>query len=56
MSDESFYSPTYKPPPPRVPKPKEPLWTLWVAGVTWSCELRFHSESYGWEALSLDCS
>jgi len=21
--------------------------------VTWSCELRFHGESYGWEAMIL---
>jgi hypothetical protein len=29
------------------------VWSLWVAGVTWSCELRFHGESAGWEAQIL---
>ena len=37
---------------PRHPQ-TEPLWSLWVAGVTWSCQLVFHGESYGWEAQIL---
>jgi hypothetical protein len=42
------------PVPTATPKrPPEPLWKLRVAGVTWSCELRFHGESHGWEALLL---
>jgi hypothetical protein len=53
VSDDAFYSPTRKPVPARVPRPGEPLWTLRHAGVTWSCELRFHGESFGWEAQIL---
>jgi hypothetical protein len=26
------------------------LWTLRKDHVTWTCELKFHGESYGWEA------
>jgi hypothetical protein len=52
MNDETRWNPHYEPaaPPKRAP---EPLWSLWVAGVTWSAQLRFHGESYGWEALIL---
>ena len=28
----------------------EPLWTIRVNHVTYSAELNFHGESYGWEA------
>jgi hypothetical protein len=28
-------------------------WTLRVDHMTWSCEFRFHGESYGWEAQIL---
>jgi len=48
-----FYSPNYPQAPPRQPKPGEPLFEFIRASdrrrVT--CELRFHGESYGWEAL-----
>jgi len=27
-----------------------PSWSLWHDYATWSCELRCHGESYGWEA------
>jgi hypothetical protein len=51
MSDERW-NPHYE--PAAAPKrPPEPLWSLWLAGVTWSCELRFHGESAGWEATIL---
>ena len=53
MSDDAFYSPNRLPPPPRQPKPGERLWQERVNHVTWSCELRFHGESYGWEAQIL---
>ena len=36
-----------------MPRPGEPLWSIRKDHVTWSCELRFHGESYGWEAQSL---
>ena len=53
MSDDAFYSPNRQPPPPRKPTPGEPLWSVRHNHVTWSCELRFHGESYGWEAQIL---
>ena len=53
MADEPFYSPHAKPSPPRVPKPGEVLWTLHKDHIIWSCELRFHGESSGWEAQIL---
>jgi hypothetical protein len=40
-------------PAPRVRRPGETLWTLRRDHVTWSCELRFHGESVGWEAQTL---
>jgi hypothetical protein len=39
--------------PTRKPTPGEPLWTIRVNHVTWSAELRFHGESYGWAAQIL---
>jgi hypothetical protein len=53
MSDEPFYSPTYRPPEAPRARPAEPLWSVRVNHVAWSCELRFHGESYGWETLLL---
>jgi hypothetical protein len=53
VSDDAFYRPNRPPTPPRQPKPGEPLWELRHDHVTWSCELRFHGESYGWEAQIL---
>jgi hypothetical protein len=53
MSDnEPFYAPGRKPTPqPRYrPESTEPLWELRTDHVTWSAELRFHGESWGWEA------
>jgi hypothetical protein len=38
---------------PRPPRPGEPIWTIRANHVTWSCEFRFHGESYGWEAQIL---
>jgi len=29
------------------------LWSVRFNDVTWSCELRFHGESYGWSATIL---
>lgn len=42
--------------PPRVPRPGELLFEF-IGGYDkrpMTCELRFHSESYGWEAQFLD--
>jgi hypothetical protein len=52
VSDE-FYSPHHKSAPPRQPQPGERIWETRVNHVTWSGELRFHRESYGWEAQVL---
>jgi hypothetical protein len=35
------------------PEPGAPLWSAQKGDVTWSCELRFHGESVGWEAQIL---
>ena len=51
MSDP-FYLPNRTPPPPRQPKPGEPLWELRKDHATWSCELRVHGE-WGVEAQIL---
>jgi hypothetical protein len=50
--DDPFYSPTLKPSPPRVARPGELLFEFVRASdrAPMSCELRFHGESYGWEA------
>src|SRR5262245_62134573 len=53
MSDPPFYSPNYRPPAAARNRPAEPLWNVRVNHVTWSCELRFHGETYGWEAQIL---
>jgi hypothetical protein len=50
---EPFYSPNAKPAVPRQTKPGERVWTLQKAGRRIECELRFHGESYGWEAQFL---
>jgi hypothetical protein len=53
VDDEPFYSPKHRlPDPPRVPRLGEPLWSLRVNHVTWSCELRYHGE-WGVEAQIL---
>ena len=56
MSDEPFYSPNRKPPPPRQPQPGERLFEFIRASdrAPMSVELRFHGESYGWEAQILE--
>src|SRR5262245_10369916 len=36
-------------PPVRQRRPGEMLWTIPVNNVTWSAELRFHGEGYGWD-------
>jgi len=53
MADDAWYTANRKPPPPRKPSPGERIWEERVDHVTWSCELRFHGESYGWEAQIL---
>ena len=54
MPDDSFYAPNYKPPPLRTQRtPGELLFEFVRASdrTPMSCELKFHGESYGWEAL-----
>jgi hypothetical protein len=43
-------------PPARQPKPGEPLFVFVRASdrAPMSCELRFHGESFGWEAQFLE--
>lgn len=53
VSDDPFYRPSHRAPAPRQPKPGEPLWNLPHEHVAWSCDLRFHGESYGWETQIL---
>jgi hypothetical protein len=52
MSDPDALLWTAKPPAPRQPKPGELLFEFVRASdrAPMSCELRFHGESYGWEA------
>jgi hypothetical protein len=52
MADEPFYTPG-RVSPTRQPQPGEPIWTLRREHVTWSCELHFRGESYGWEGQIL---
>ena len=40
-------------PLPRQRRPGELVWTIRTDHVTWSCELHFRGESYGWEAQIL---
>ena len=44
------------PPPPHLPRPGEPLFEFIRASdrAPMACELRFHRESYGWEAQFLE--
>jgi hypothetical protein len=53
ISDDDFFRPNHRRPPPRVPTPGEPVWTLVRRGRRVDCELRFHGESYGWEVQFL---
>jgi hypothetical protein len=55
VSDQPFYTPGLQP-TPRQPKPGELLFAFVRASdrAPISCELRFHGESYGWEAVFLE--
>lgn len=55
MSDDPFYTPGLST-MPRQPKPGELLFEFVRASdrAPMSCELRFHGESYGWEAVFLE--
>jgi hypothetical protein len=45
MTDEPFYSPNWKLPPPRTkPRPGESLWEFRQNHVTRAAELRYHGE------------
>ena len=52
MTDESHLW-NYKPTMQRRPMPAEPLWSVRMGDVTWTCELRFQGDSVGWEAQIL---
>ena len=54
MGSDDWYKPNPTPPPPRMPKPGEHVWTLVKSGRRFDCELRFHGESYGWECQLLE--
>jgi hypothetical protein len=57
MRNEPFYSPNYKSPAPSQERLKgEVLFEFFRASdrAPMSCELRFHGESYGWEAVFLE--
>ena len=54
MGSDDWYKPNPTPPPPRMPKPGEHVWTLVKSGRRFDCELRFHGESYGWEVQLLE--
>ena len=51
MSDDYFATPGLVV-PPRLPRPGEPLFACIRASdrAPMTCELRFHGESFGWEA------
>jgi hypothetical protein len=55
MADDSLL-PGHVPPPPRVARPGEPLFEFVRASdrAPIMCELRFHGESFGWEAQFLE--
>jgi hypothetical protein len=55
MSDDTeWYSPNRKPPVLKVVTVAgETIWTITVDHVEWSCEFRFHGESYGWNVRLL---
>jgi hypothetical protein len=55
MSDEPFHTPAKKLTPPKHywPASSERLWEISKDHVTWSADLRFQGESYGWEAFTL---
>ena len=52
MSDDAFYRPNFRP-PPRAPRPGEPIWSLHKDGSTWSAEVRDHGTGVGIEAQIL---
>jgi hypothetical protein len=51
MSDERWNPHNVLTVPPK--RPSEALWSVRFNRAIWSCELRFHSESYGWAAQIL---
>jgi hypothetical protein len=52
MPDDSLLW-THKPAPRCRPRPGEPLWSVRQEHMTWSAELHFPGEGYGWEAQIL---
>jgi hypothetical protein len=53
VGDDLFYRPDHTVPARRQSTPGEPIWSVRHNHVTWSRELRFHGESWGWEAQIL---
>jgi hypothetical protein len=58
MMADPFYPPNRPPAPPRHPKPGEILFEFERVSdrKRFQCELRFHGESYRWEAQWFDIS
>lgn len=56
MSEPPFYAPNRPPAPPRRRQPGEVLFEFVRSSdhAPMRCELRFHGESYGWEAQFLE--
>jgi len=50
MTNEPFFTPNLKPASARQPKAGELLFEFMRGHLRFRCELRFHGESYGWEA------
>ena len=54
VTDDRWFAPGHRM-PPRVPRPGELVWEFRRQDHhTFSCELRFHGESFGWEAQILE--
>lgn len=52
MPDDSLLW-THKPASPRQRRPGDVLWSVRKGDESWTCELRFHGETVGWEAQIL---
>lgn len=51
---ENAFIQGYKPPPARtLRRPDELVWTVHHDKAVWTCEMKFHGESYGREAIIL---
>jgi hypothetical protein len=53
LKERHGYTTAFYAPAVRTAKPGDLLWELRREHITWSAELRFHGESWGWEAQIL---